>query len=87
MCDMHIPKSCYYPGGWDEKTIKRDYGIDPPNAPEAILKMNKLEDPLGVHENDRRGISFGVIGFWADVEDLPPKEEGVDPWPEIKVKY
>ena len=35
--------------------------------------------------NDKRGMSFGVIGFIAPPEDLPPKRPGQDPWPSIEV--
>lgn len=62
MADLHFAKSCYYPGeGWESEwnEYEHNVGKDVPNSNIFEAAQN---DPLGIHPNDKRGISFCVIG-------------------------
>ena len=92
MADLHFPKSCAYPMGWNDE-LNTLGNLDPAHDPNHVTTIVPAaqNDILGRHPNDKRGISFGVIGRLDDKAEYPPftEEERIErkipKWNEIKV--
>ena len=66
MCDMHFPKSCTKDGFEKFDVVKPQEEYKLVN----IIKDEAKDDKDGSYSNDKRGISFGVVGHateeWVD---------------------
>ena len=80
MGDLHFPKSCYYPGGWDGELNPYKDNVGPDKNNSNIEDASAKNDPQGRHSNDKRGISFCVVGQVSSEDELPDEK-----WDKIKV--
>jgi len=75
MADLHFPKSCAYPLGWDDPLNTLGNVPVGDDTEGTIIVPAAQNDIFGRHPNDKRGISFGVIGVIDDPAEYPPQTE------------
>ena len=62
MADMHFPKACAYPGGWESDHNTLGNLIGDSKLSEAFINEAGRNNLLGDFPNDKNAISLCVIG-------------------------
>lgn len=62
MADLHFPKACAYPGGWESELNTLGNLIGDSTYQQAFITEAGKESIQGDSPNDKRGIALCIIG-------------------------